>query len=152
MQLPLKLADAITMHKAQGMTLSNVVVNCQNCVQPGQIGVAIGRAETVEGLRVVNFKKSMCRKHSSHVINLHDKFSLGNVSQDLTCCRNRVIDVDSDEQDDNDNDIKPENLDLDSDFSESEIDYLEGIDYCTDVNVFPETGNNISSKLDVTIN
>jgi hypothetical protein len=45
-------------------------------------------------------------EHSSHVINFYDKFSLGNVSQDLTCCRNRVIDVDSDEQDDNDNDIK----------------------------------------------
>lgn len=65
-----------------------------------------------------------------------------------------MIDVDSDEQDDNDNDIKPENLDLDSDFSESEINYLEGIDCFTDVNVLPETGNNISSKLalDVTIN
>lgn len=63
-----------------------------------------------------------------------------------------MIDVDSDEQDDNDNDIKSENLDFDSDFSESEIDYLEGIDCFTDVNVFPETGNNISSKLDVTIN
>ena len=145
-QFPLKLAYAITIHKAQGMTLSNVVVNCQNCVQPRQIGVAIGRAETVEGLRVVNFKKSMCRKHSSHVINFYDKFSLGNVSQDLTCCRNRVIDVDSDEQDDNDNDIKPENLDLNSDFSESEIDYLEDIDCFTDVNILPETGNSISSK------
>ena len=50
--------------------------------------------------------------------------------------------------------LKPENLDLDSDFSESEIDYLEGIDCFTDVNVLPETGSNISSKLalDVTIN
>ena len=97
---------------------------------------------------------SISRNQSSHVINFYDKFSLGNVSQDLTCCRNRVIDVDSDEQDDNDNDIKPDNLDLDSDFSESEIDYLEDIDCFTDVNVLPETGNSISSKLalDVTIN
>lgn len=40
-QLPLKLSCAMTIHKAQGMSLNNVVVNCQDCIQPGQIGVAI---------------------------------------------------------------------------------------------------------------
>lgn len=50
-------------HKAQGMSLNNVVVNCQDCIQPGQIVVVIGLAVTVEGLQVVNFKKSMVRNH-----------------------------------------------------------------------------------------
>lgn len=38
------------------MALKNLVVNCENCYQMGQIGVAIGRAEKVEGLKVINFK------------------------------------------------------------------------------------------------
>lgn len=59
-QLTLKLAYAMTVHKSQGMTLHNLVVNCENCFQPGQIDVAIGRVETVEGLKVINFKKSYC--------------------------------------------------------------------------------------------
>jgi hypothetical protein len=56
------------------MTLSNVVVNCQNCVQPGQIGVAIGRAETVEGLRVVNFKKSIAKTYHKSLLHVMNVF------------------------------------------------------------------------------
>ena len=58
-QIPLKLAHAITIHKSQGMSLENVTVNCQFISQPGQLGVAIGRAVSVNGLKVVNFKKTL---------------------------------------------------------------------------------------------
>ncbi|KAJ8044896.1 ATP-dependent DNA helicase PIF1 [Holothuria leucospilota] len=54
-QLPIKLAFALTVHKAQGMTLEEVEVDCRKMTAPGQIGVAIGRAKTKSGLRVLNF-------------------------------------------------------------------------------------------------
>ena len=44
----------ITIHKSQGMSLNSVTGNCQNCYQPGQLGVAIGRAISVKGRQ--NFK------------------------------------------------------------------------------------------------
>jgi ATP-dependent exoDNAse (exonuclease V) alpha subunit len=59
-QLPLKLAYALTIHKSQGMSLENVTVNCQHSIQAGQLGVAVGRAISVKGLKVVNFKKHLC--------------------------------------------------------------------------------------------
>lgn len=40
-QPPLKPAYAITIHKAQGTSLKKVTVHCQNCTQPGQLGVAV---------------------------------------------------------------------------------------------------------------
>jgi hypothetical protein len=41
---------------------------------PGQLGVAVGRAVSVEGLKVVNFKNHLCRKHPSYVYNFHGSF------------------------------------------------------------------------------
>ncbi|VDI39104.1 ATP-dependent DNA helicase PIF1 [Mytilus galloprovincialis] len=75
-QLPLKLAYALTIHKAQGMSLENVTVNCQHSVQPGQLGVAVGRAVSVNGLKVVNFKKHLCKKHPGYVLNFYESFSV----------------------------------------------------------------------------
>lgn len=58
-QIPIKVAYALTIHKSQGMTLKNVIVNCQYCFQPGQLGVAFGRPVSVAGLKIVNL--SCCR-------------------------------------------------------------------------------------------
>lgn len=69
------------------MALKNLVVNCENCYQMGQIGVAIGRAEKVEGLKVIKFKKSLCRKYPLHVTDFYENFTIGNVHADLSCCR-----------------------------------------------------------------
>ena len=81
-QLPLKLADALTIHKSQGMSLENVTVNCQHSIQPGQLSVAIGRAISVKGLKVVNFKK-----HPGYVFNVYESFSVGEIKHDLSCGR-----------------------------------------------------------------
>ena len=40
-QLPLKYAYAITIHKAQGMTLDNVVVDARHANNPGQLATAV---------------------------------------------------------------------------------------------------------------
>ncbi|XP_060582058.1 uncharacterized protein LOC132738566, partial [Ruditapes philippinarum] len=50
-QYPLKPAYALTIHKSQGMTLERVEVDCRDIFKPGQLGVAMGRACTLEGLR-----------------------------------------------------------------------------------------------------
>ena len=57
-QYPLKLAYSITIHKSQGMTLESITLDCNNISNPGQIGVAVGRVKTIEGLCVKHFRPS----------------------------------------------------------------------------------------------
>ena len=51
-QIPLIAAWAITIHKAQGMTLSRVIVDLSHSFEPGHDYVALSRAETLRGLKV----------------------------------------------------------------------------------------------------
>ena len=53
-QLPLRLAYALTVHKAQGMTLHSVVVDMRCIFQKGQGYVALSRMRTQEGLYIRN--------------------------------------------------------------------------------------------------
>ena len=71
LQYPIKPAFAITIHKSQGMTFPVVEVNCKNIIQPGQLGVAVGRAVSLEGLCVKNYHQNICRPHPPEI----EKFS-----------------------------------------------------------------------------
>ena len=51
-QIPLLAAWAMTVHKAQGMTLSRVIVDLRHSFEPGQDYVALSRAENLRGLKV----------------------------------------------------------------------------------------------------
>ena len=51
-QIPLAPAWALSVHKAQGMTLNRVVVNLQSAFEDGQVYVALSRVRTLEGLKV----------------------------------------------------------------------------------------------------
>lgn len=49
-QYPLKLAWAITIHKSQGLTFNNVVIDAGAAFAHGQVYVALSRCRTLEGI------------------------------------------------------------------------------------------------------
>lgn len=55
-QVPLILAWALSIHKAQGQTLARVKVNLSRTFEKGQAYVAISRAVNKEGLQVINYE------------------------------------------------------------------------------------------------
>eukprot|EP01114_Cavostelium_apophysatum_P022449 TRINITY_DN8127_c0_g1_i2.p1 TRINITY_DN8127_c0_g1~~TRINITY_DN8127_c0_g1_i2.p1 ORF type:complete len:871 (-),score=219.35 TRINITY_DN8127_c0_g1_i2:97-2709(-) len=52
-QIPLTLGWALSVHKSQGMTISNVVVSLAECFEYGMAYVALSRATSLEGLKIV---------------------------------------------------------------------------------------------------
>lgn len=53
-QYPFKLAYALSIHKAQGLTFDEVTIDLrQPCFQKGQMYVALSRVRTPEGLRII---------------------------------------------------------------------------------------------------
>ena len=63
LQVPLKLAWALTVHKSQGMTLSRVEVNLRDAFDYGQVYVALSRATSAEGLCVRGFDERKIKAH-----------------------------------------------------------------------------------------
>lgn len=57
-QIPLSLAWGITIHKAQGMTLSEVSISMQRIFADGQAYVALSRVKTLDGLYLQNLDTS----------------------------------------------------------------------------------------------
>ena len=89
MQIPLKLAYAITMHKAQGMNLQHIVGDAKHAHQPGQLATAVGRATSPEGLQLVNFNAYNVPPQPVEVVNflVHCNNIDMLIDPDLACCR-----------------------------------------------------------------
>lgn len=55
-QFPLCLSYSITIHKSQGLSLKNAVIDAGNSIFTcGQVDVALSRVTTLEGLHLINF-------------------------------------------------------------------------------------------------
>ena len=81
----------MTIHKAQGMTLDSVVVDCTSIRTPGQLGVAVGRATTLQGLQVVHYKDRCIMQHDPKVKTFY--FSPPQpFLPDMSCCRFAIVD------------------------------------------------------------
>jgi ATP-dependent DNA helicase PIF1 len=52
--LPLIPAYAFTCHRAQGMTLKELTVDCENIFEEGQMYVALSRAVSPDGLTILH--------------------------------------------------------------------------------------------------
>jgi ATP-dependent DNA helicase PIF1 len=62
-QIPLILAWALSIHKAQGQTLQYVKVDLAKTFERGQAYVALSRATSKEGLQVLNFLPEKVKTH-----------------------------------------------------------------------------------------
>jgi ATP-dependent DNA helicase PIF1 len=77
-QVPLKLAWALTVHKCQGDTLDKVRVDLNGCFAPGQCYVALSRAKSTAGLQITGFTDDAVRTHPL-AIAFHDALTAGTV-------------------------------------------------------------------------
>ena len=65
MQFPLTLAWAVTIHKCQGLTLQNIVVDMKGRFNRGQAYVAFSRVKSIQGLYITNFNQSAIKTDST---------------------------------------------------------------------------------------
>lgn len=67
-QLPLRLAWAITVHKSQGMTLDEAVMDLSNVFEYGQGYVALSRVRNFSGLHILGWNRRAFEVHPEIVV------------------------------------------------------------------------------------
>ena len=65
LQFPLTLAWAMTVHKVQGLTLDEIVVDMTGGnFSPGQVYVAFSQVKSLSGLHILNFNPNAIRTNA----------------------------------------------------------------------------------------
>lgn len=71
-QYPIKLAYAISIHKSQGQTYSEVACDLTRCWAPNLGYVALSRAESIEGIRLIK-RKYVENSYDSRAFEINEK-------------------------------------------------------------------------------
>lgn len=83
----------MTVHRAQGQTIEHLEVDCSTFIAPGQLGVAICRAVSKNGLYIRNFNKDAAfLKHPSSVCDFYEK-PFKTMEADKSCCSWNLGDI-----------------------------------------------------------
>lgn len=94
-QIPLKLAWAITIHKSQGMTLDNAMIDLTNAFTPGLGYVALSRVRNINNISLIGIDRPSLRKAlevSPEALNIEHE--LQDKSRDaLNCLTNEKPDI-----------------------------------------------------------
>ena len=103
-QLPLSFAFSMTVHKAQGMSLLYLEIDCASMFCAGQMDVVVGRAVSSKCLRIFNYNATAARlKHHAsvlqfcdYILQFYDRFDNNNEAvpndNSLACCNQHIID------------------------------------------------------------
>ena len=83
-QVPLILAWALSIHKAQGQTLERVKVDLTRTFEKGQAYVALSRATSQQGLQVVRFEKGKVMAHPKVVYFYNQLYSADHALKQTT--------------------------------------------------------------------
>ncbi|WAR02412.1 PIF1-like protein [Mya arenaria] len=86
-QYPVRPAFALTVHKAQGMTLDRVKIDCRGIFQPGQLGVAMSRVKDIERLRITQFSPKVCVPQPQKITDFLSRDVFKDTVADCSCCR-----------------------------------------------------------------
>ena len=85
-QYPLKLAFALTVHRAQGKEFDRLEIDCYSFFAPGQMGVAVSRAKKKPDLKIIHYKSRAANlKHPQEVYDFYFQESQ-EPKDDLSCC------------------------------------------------------------------
>lgn len=88
-QVPLRLAYAFTVHKAQGMTLEDVTIDATDMRIPGQLGVALGRAKKSKGVTLINFKEDLIKPQPAYIPAFYKQQSK-ELCDKISCCQGEI--------------------------------------------------------------
>ncbi|MDB5197725.1 MAG: family ATPase, partial [Flaviaesturariibacter sp.] len=82
-QYPLRLAWAVTIHKSQGLTFDNVIIDAGAAFAPGQVYVALSRCTNLEGIVLLSAVPRHRLANDSRVVQFAETEAAGDKLEEL---------------------------------------------------------------------